>query len=174
MKKLEKYPYRLLHPKLVTIVTSIDENNTPNACTTAWSMPVSINPPLVAIALNKRHKTSANIEKTGEFIINIPDFSQLGLVEKCGDISGWKINKFKEFQIQSTNAEKVRPPRIAGCPGYIECKLYAKYEGGDHFIFVGEIVHAEVDENLFNEMWNKDTKLVFHFGGDIYGKIERA
>jgi flavin reductase (DIM6/NTAB) family NADH-FMN oxidoreductase RutF len=173
MKKIEKYPYRLLHPKLVSIVTTLDENNIPNACTIAWSMPVSVNPPLIAIALNKKHKTTSNIEKTGEFIINIPDFSKMEIIEKCGEVSGWKTNKFLEFHIESCKAEKVKVPRICNCPGYIECKLYAKYEGGDHYIFVGEIIHAEAGEKLFDGIWGENAGIVFHFGDDVYGKIKR-
>jgi len=169
MKILEKYPYRVLHPKLVSIVTTVDENGVPNACTIAWSMPVSVKPPLLAIALNKKNKTTKNIKITKEFVINIPDRSKLTLVESCGEISGWEVNKFEKFQIPKAPSSKVKAPRIANCLGYVECKLYAQYDGGDHYIFVGEILHAEADERFFDQMWH-DAELVLHFGGDTYGK----
>ncbi len=170
MKEIKRYPYRILHPAMVVLVTTVDKEGIPNACTVAWSMPVSINPPLVAIALQKRHKTTINIEETREFVLNIPSKELLELSKSCGSISGWDVNKFEKYNIKHHPSKVVKPPKIDGSLAFIECKNYAKYEGGDHYIFVGEIVFAEADEKLFNEMWDEKAELVYHFGSNVYGK----
>uniref|UniRef100_A0A7C2P592 Flavin reductase family protein n=1 Tax=candidate division WOR-3 bacterium TaxID=2052148 RepID=A0A7C2P592_UNCW3 len=173
MKEIKKYPYRVIHPAMVVVVTTIDNKGIPNACTVAWSMPVSINPPLIAIALQKRHKTTRNIEETGEFVLNIPGKNLLELAEKCGSESGWRVNKFEKYNIKPIPSKFTKPPKIANALGYVECKLYAKYEGGDHYIFVGEILLAEADEKYFTDMWKDEAELLFHYGGSVYGKTIR-
>ena len=35
-------------------------------------------------------------------------------------------------------------PIIEGCLAYIDCRTYAKYEGGDHTIFLGEVQDTAV------------------------------
>uniref|UniRef100_A0A7V3ZZF0 Flavin reductase family protein n=1 Tax=candidate division WOR-3 bacterium TaxID=2052148 RepID=A0A7V3ZZF0_UNCW3 len=173
MTEIKKYPYRVIHPAMVVVVTTIDNKGIPNACTVAWSMPVSINPPLIAIALQKRHKTTRNIEETGEFVLNIPGKNLLELAEKCGSESGWRVNKFEKYNIKPIPSKFTKPPKIADALGYVECKLYAKYEGGDHYIFVGEILLAEADEKYFTDMWKDEAELLFHYGGSVYGKTIR-
>ena len=36
------------------------------------------------------------------------------------------------------------------CLGFLDCKVWARYEGGDHTLFLGEVQEAAVseDENL--------------------------
>jgi flavin reductase (DIM6/NTAB) family NADH-FMN oxidoreductase RutF len=170
MKEIKKYPYRVIHPAMVVLVTTIDQRGVPNVCTVAWSMPVSVNPPLVAIALQKRHKTTKNIEETGEFVLNIPGKNLLEVAEQCGSESGWQVNKFEKYKIKHLPSKIIKAPRIENALGYLECKLYAKYEGGDHYIFVGEILLAEADEKFFTDMWSEEAELLFHYGGDVYGK----
>jgi flavin reductase (DIM6/NTAB) family NADH-FMN oxidoreductase RutF len=37
-------------------------------------------------------------------------------------------------------------PILEGVLGYVECRLYATYDGGDHTIYLGEVMHAEAHE----------------------------
>ncbi|HOK23561.1 MAG TPA: flavin reductase family protein [Candidatus Hydrothermia bacterium] len=171
MQEVRKYPYRILHPSMVAIISTMDLSGTPNACTVAWSMPVSSNPPLVAIALQKKHKSTKNIEETKEFVINIPGKPMLEIAKICGSVSGWEVNKFQKYHLEEQPSKAIKTPRIAGSIGYMECTLFAKYDGGDHYIFVGEIKVAEADERYFKETWNENAELIFHYGGDKYGKV---
>jgi flavin reductase (DIM6/NTAB) family NADH-FMN oxidoreductase RutF len=36
---------------------------------------------------------------------------------------------------------------LEGCVGYIDCKVWARYEGGDHTLFLGEVQEAAVNDN---------------------------
>ena len=170
LKELKKNPHRVLHPKLVALISSRDEKDIPNACTVAWIMPVSIDPPLITVTLQKRHKTTDNILKSKEFVVNIPFENQIDLVRKCGSISGWEVDKFKEFKIEKEDAKRVRTPRIKGCAGYIECELYSYFEAGDHYLFNGKILISEVDSEYFDEIWH-NPPILFHIGKDVYGKV---
>jgi len=172
-KEVKKYSYRIIHPKLVALISSVDENNMPNICTVAWIMPVSIDPPLIAVALQTRHKTTHNILKTREFVVNIPHIDQKEIVEQCGSISGWKVDKIKKYNINLENSKKISTPRVSGSVAYLECQLHAYFEAGDHYIITGRIVHSEADSRYFKNMWEDEPPLLFHFGSDVYGRIKR-
>uniref|UniRef100_A0A7C4Y6J9 Flavin reductase family protein n=1 Tax=candidate division WOR-3 bacterium TaxID=2052148 RepID=A0A7C4Y6J9_UNCW3 len=172
LKEIKKYPYRVLHPKLVALISSMDEKDIPNVCTVAWIMPVSIEPPLITVALQKKHKTTDNILKRKEFVVNIPVEKQVELVKNCGSCSGWKVDKFKDFKIEKEEAKKIKTPRIKGCAGYIECELYSYFEAGDHYLFNGKILISEADDNFFGDMWN-NPPILYHFGKDVYGKVSK-
>jgi flavin reductase (DIM6/NTAB) family NADH-FMN oxidoreductase RutF len=37
-------------------------------------------------------------------------------------------------------------PRIAGATAWLDCRLWAEYDAGDHTLFVGEIVETVLGE----------------------------
>jgi len=45
--------YKLLHPCLAVFVVSVSADGRSNVMTCAWNMPVSEDPPMVAIALSE-------------------------------------------------------------------------------------------------------------------------
>lgn len=67
-----EYFYRVLAPRPTIIVTTISPDGKVNAAPFSFTMPVSINPPLIAIASVPSHHTFQNIEQTNEMVINIP------------------------------------------------------------------------------------------------------
>jgi len=67
-----KSAYRLLHPMHTVLVSCVGKTGKPNIITLAWAMPTSIDPPLVAIGISPRRHSYALIEKTQEFVVNIP------------------------------------------------------------------------------------------------------
>jgi flavin reductase (DIM6/NTAB) family NADH-FMN oxidoreductase RutF len=48
-------------------------------------------------------------------------------------------------------------PIIEGAVGYLDCRLHAAHEAGDHQIFIGEVLEIGFDP--------EGTPLVFHGGG---------
>ncbi|MEM7816616.1 MAG: flavin reductase family protein, partial [Candidatus Aenigmatarchaeota archaeon] len=95
---------RLLNPGEVIMITSAyKEKVTITTC--AWQMPLSKEPPLVAVALAKKHFSSELILKSKEFAINIPDWSLLDKLIYCGSISGRTVDKFKETNFTKEKAK---------------------------------------------------------------------
>lgn len=64
---------RLLHPKLVVLVVSIGKDGRANVMPAAWVTPVSVNPPLVAVAISPKRYTYKLIKESGEFTLNPRD-----------------------------------------------------------------------------------------------------
>ena len=160
---------RLLSSGNVILVTCAYKDKA-NIITLAWKTPLSHKPPLVGVSIAKSHFSSELIEKSEEFIINVPDVSLLEKVVFCGKASGRDVDKFKQTELTPVKANRlIKTPLISECIGNLECRLRDIREFGDHNFFVGEVIYAQAEENLFNQTWNVDkTKLVYHLGGSFF------
>jgi len=164
-----KLAYRLLHPRHTVLVTCVNKTGKANIITLAWSMPTSIDPPMVVISIAPKRLSHRMIKKTGEFVINVPTMKIVRQTLFCGRISGIKCDKFKEAPLTAAPAKKVRPPIIKECVAHLECKLVQTIPTGDHTLFVGEVLAAYVNRGVFTETFNvKKVKPVFHMGGDSF------
>ncbi len=162
---------RLINCGMLILVTAACEDKaTITSC--AWHMPVSKEPPLVAVALAKKHFSSEAIQKSKEFIINIPQWNLLKQAMVCGAASGRDLpDKFKKSGLTKGLANSlVITPIINECIGHIECKLHEAREAGDHFIFSGQVVHASARAEYFmGGFWDtRKVKLLFHLGGKAF------
>jgi len=88
------------------------------------------------------------IKESGEFVVNIPSSSLAAIVDKCGVISGSKVDKFKEADLTPMPGKTVKVPIIAECPVNIECRVKQQMELGTHVLFLAEITGVQVSSHL--------------------------
>jgi flavin reductase (DIM6/NTAB) family NADH-FMN oxidoreductase RutF len=160
---------RLINSGQLILVTSAHQDKR-NIVTLAWHMPFSHQPPLVAIAVAKKHFSSDLIRQEKEFVVNVPDITLLEKIIYCGSHSGRDGDKFQATGLTTKSAERLKTvPHISECIGHIECRLQETLEKGDHYIFVGEPLYVCAREDLFSDIWEVDkVKLVFHLGGKFF------
>jgi flavin reductase (DIM6/NTAB) family NADH-FMN oxidoreductase RutF len=164
--------YRLLHPMHTVLVSCAGRNGKPNIITLAWAMPTSINPPLVAISVAPKRHSYRLIEETKEFVVNIPTMDILDETLFCGRTSGKNHDKFKETGLTKSRSRKVKPPIIKECVAHLECKLHSQFTTGDHTIFVGKIVVAYADKEVFTEKYDlKKARMIFHLGANDFATL---
>lgn len=163
---------RLINSGNLILVTTADEDKK-NIATVAWHMPISGEPPLIGVALAKEHYTSELIMVSEEFTINIPNWTLLQKVIFCGSVTGREKDKFSDTGFTPEPPVKlVESPRIKECIGSIECDLYETLELGDHYLFIGQPVYAEAEEELFTDnSWDSaKAELIYHLGGSHFSK----
>ncbi len=163
--------HRIVNHGPVVLVTSQVEGENPNIIAVAWVTPVSQSPPLVAISIAEEHYSHRLISLSGEFVVNVPCSTMAREVMTCGKVSGRDVDKFKEACLTPVPAEEVLPPLIKECIGHLECRVKQQVKAGDHTLFIGEVVKAWAEENLFNELWNVDIKggeALHHLGGNNF------
>ncbi len=173
LKQIKSDIYHFLHPKMVFFLTSISKKGKPNVMTCAWATPVSEEPPIVIVCVAKESYTSELIKQTKEFAINIPTKKLLKALWICGKISGRNTDKFDKAGLKINKAKKVKSPVIAGCAGYIECKLLKAVEAGECFAFFGKIVSAYADDKYIKDgLWSEAANIPLHLGGAriVYAK----
>lgn len=165
---------RLINPGNLVLVSSSCKDKD-NIVTCAWQAPCSHTPSCIMVALAKKHFSSQLIEKSEEFIINIPNVELLEKVIFCGLHSGRDCDKFHQAQLtREKPCVLVKTPKIKECMGNIECSLVDIKEIGDHFLFLGQPLYAEAEEDKFdfdNLVWKISTPLVFHLGGNFFAKL---
>jgi len=166
--------YRLLHPKLVVLVTCLNTmTGKPNIITLAWAMPISRHPPLLLISIAPKRYSHELIAGPKEFVVNIPTMDIIKETLFCGRRTGRKHDKFAETGLTPLPAKMIRPPIIKECIAHLECKLYQQMAMGDHTLFVGEVLTAYVNEGVFlNRKFDLEkVKLIYHMGGNDFATL---
>jgi flavin reductase (DIM6/NTAB) family NADH-FMN oxidoreductase RutF len=137
----------------------------------SWVMPVSHEPPLVALAVNPANFTYELIDGSEEFAVNIPTGDLVKQVKYCGSVSGREVDKFKATGLHPLQAAKVSAPLIEECVGHLECGVRDRVVAGDHVMFIGEILAAAVEVGAFEGVWlveKEEAKILHHLGGSTY------
>lgn len=140
---------RLMYPRPMVLITCIDRLGKPNIIPVAWTMPTSLDPPMVAISIALTRYSHKLITETHEFVVNIPTKELVKHIDYLGSVSGKDVDKFKESDLTPLPAKKVKPPLIGECVAHIECELASKLDTGDHMIFVGKVVAAQANKDTF-------------------------
>lgn len=165
---------RLLNPGPLVLITSKYQGKS-NIVTVAWTSPVSHEPPLVSISISTKRHSHILIGNSKEFTINLPSFDLLDKVILCGSLSGKNVDKFKEANLTEVSGKKISSPSIKECFAFIECKVIDSFLCGDHYLFIGEIVHSEIEKNFYNEHIDLEkVKFINHLGGPYFTHPEKV
>lgn len=124
-------------PTGVTVVTTLTEAGQPVGVTVSAFSSLSLEPPLVLFCLDKRNTNLDAFRTSGKFVINV-------LQENQRDYSIRFSSRLDEkWSGISYDSWESGVPVLHGCLANLECKTAAIHDGGDHFIFVGEVTRLE-------------------------------
>ena len=151
------------------LLSCTDKTGKTNIITLAWSMPASIDPPMLIVGIGPKRYSHELIEETEEFVVNVPTMEILRETLFCGRRTGREYNKFEETGLTPLPAKTVKPAIIKECVSHLECRLHQQITIGDHTLFVGEVLVAYADNEAFDERYNlQKVKLIYHMGGDDF------
>jgi flavin reductase (DIM6/NTAB) family NADH-FMN oxidoreductase RutF len=140
----------------VTVITTGGENMhgmTANAFTS-----VSLNPPLVACCVAGTAYMHEAISRQGEFAVSILGADQEHLARHFTDRN--RPRGPAQFdRVGARRGRWVDAPLLAGATAWLECRLAMSHDGGDHTIFLGEVLSTARSGNA--------SALLFH-GGDYH------
>ncbi|GAB6172871.1 hypothetical protein JCM15765_23490 [Paradesulfitobacterium aromaticivorans] len=143
----------LLQPSRPILCTTKNEDGSDHVAPFSWINPVSHKPPRVALALlnnPKKQHSLENIERTGEFVLNMPDLSIVDKLVGCSYRPMYGENKFDRSGFTRLPSVKVTPPGIKECRAHLECKLMNTMVTGDHTLLIADVVYARYDEEAFS------------------------
>lgn len=101
---------------------------------------LSLDPPLVLVAVDKRAQMHEHLLEARFFAINILSEDQEALSRR------FSMRGPKEWSDLKLSTAVTGAPIIDGCLAYVDCKLNEMLPGGDHHIFTGEIVAGDTRE----------------------------
>jgi len=117
----------------VSVVTTAHEGRLRGMTVSAFSS-VSLEPPLVMIALVHEAGTRELIAESGVFAVNILSDDQEFLSERFAARAPIVNEKFEGVPYEvAVTGSPILPQSIA----WYDCRVEAKYDGGDHVIIIG-------------------------------------
>ena|ERR1051326_4932939 len=119
----------------ITIVTTRREGGIHGMTASSFSS-LSLYPPLIMIAVDKRTRTHSRIEEQRAFGVMILRLGQEEISNRGAGFRGEEGN----YLIDVPHHEEVTgAPILDECSAWMDCSLYASHDGGDHTIYVGKI-----------------------------------
>ncbi len=106
-----------------TVLVSSAHDGRQNVTAAAWNMGLDFTPAKVCVVIDKSTLTRALVERSGEFVLSVPARKIAKQTLQVGGASGCKINKFDAFGIDTFAANRVAAHLVAGCVGWLECKV---------------------------------------------------
>ena len=143
-KNFGKKPW--VYPQPVLMISTYDENGTPNLMNAAWGGQYGANTVMLCLG---SHKTTDNIKLKGAFTVS---FATAGTVIPCDYVgivsANNEPNKLKKAGFTVVKSEFVDAPIINELPLTLECNLLKFNEDGN---VIGEIINVSADESILTD-----------------------
>ncbi len=149
----------------VSVVTTVVEG-VPHGTTVSAFSSLSMHPPMVMVALDRKSNTLNAIQESGRFGLNILGIREEGAARQFATKGD---DKFASVEWR----ESLGSARLSDAYGWIGCAVRSLTDGGDHIIVVGEVVEAELvdGEPLTYHRRKFGTHAPLH--SDTHGKVPR-
>jgi len=144
----------------VTVVTT-RYGGVPLGVTASSFTSLSLDPPLVLVSLAKRLFTHKAIAESGVFAVNVLGAHQVELGMR---FAGMRPEIKDRFAGLHTTTAVTGSPLLPDTLAWVDCTVWAMYDGGDHTIFVGEVQDlavSDLDRPLLyhNRLWRRTEAL---------------
>ncbi len=122
----------------ITVVTTRQDDGI-HGMTASSFCSLSLDPPLVLVSIDKRNRTHGQVAEQGLFGVNILAEGQERISDLCAGLHGEEGHCLAgvPWRTETTGA-----PLLEECAAWLDCRLWAGYDGGDHTIYVGLIEAA--------------------------------
>jgi flavin reductase (DIM6/NTAB) family NADH-FMN oxidoreductase RutF/CheY-like chemotaxis protein len=122
-------------------IVTVEDQGQLNGVTTPWVTQLSYDPPMVMVAISPLRKCHEMITNSGQFAVNVLASGQVDVASRFGLTTGREMDKFEGVVPERTPAGN---PLLSNVVAYIDCELVKTVAVGDHSLFVGEVIGAEV------------------------------
>lgn len=139
----------------IAVVTAVERDGSPRGLTANALTSVSLDPPLVLACVDRTSDTHDCIERAGAFGISFLGEDDEAVARRFAGEPAEEKFAGVAYRSGSTGA-----PILTAALGWVDCRLWARYEGGDHTIFVGEVVDGDAGQG---------GPLLYYRGG--YGRL---
>lgn len=151
----------IIVPRPIALVSTVDANGTANVAPFSFFCGVGSVPPTLLFCPTlhgdnpvQQKDTLANVEATGEFVVNVVSEAIAHAANITSSEVSPDVDEFALAGLTPIPGEVVRVPRVAESPAHMECKLlqviYTSREPGGGVIVLGEIVRFHVREDLLD------------------------
>lgn len=180
----EREKYRILTscivPRPIAWVTSMSDDGVINAAPFSYFTGISIEPPLVIFAVERRQgnkkDTLVNIEQTKQFVVNVVTADNVNEMNETSQDYAIDIDELNLANLTAIPSKVVEPPSIKESPIHLECELDQIIDVGTspHSLIIGEVKTITIVDKLYQDGRVDMTKLeaVGRMGGKFYVKSD--
>ncbi len=147
-------------PRPIAFVSTVSSEGIFNVAPFSFFNAVCSDPPVLCVAISRpssrgpsgKKDTLANIEATGEFVVNIVSEKFAAQMNQTAGDYPAGVDEFSLTGLTPVKSELVKPPRVGQSPINFECKLTQNILVSDRpngsNLILGEAVCIHVDEEL--------------------------
>jgi flavin reductase (DIM6/NTAB) family NADH-FMN oxidoreductase RutF len=140
--------YRLLSPRLLTLITTVNSKSGMDAMPADFISPITFNPPIVLVSFKPLTHTYQNVIHNKEFVINILGKEHLDQVLRCGTRYQEGLDKLQQVGLHSYSSRIIDSPRVKEAKAWIECRVLEEKKFGDHVAVFAEVITSEIRDDL--------------------------
>ena len=112
---------------------------------------ISIDPPVLMVSIARKAETCRAIVGSHAFAVSVLADDQQELAECFAQPT--TAAKLTRFCDAAWHEAETGSPILEGALAYFDCRLTERHDGGDHVIFLGEIVAAGYREDAQPLLW---------------------
>lgn len=157
-------------PRPIAVVSTRNKNGTNNLAPFSFFTAVSAKPmvlcfcPLIRSFDENKKDTLINIEREKEFVLHVATKELAEKINKASTELSYGEDEFKYAGLTPIDSTQVKAKRVKELPIHFECRLrdilnYGE-KRGQGSVVTGEVIHAHIDEKLFDngkiktDSWN--------------------
>ena len=138
----------------VTVVTTLRDDGGPCGLTASAVASLSLQPTMLLVCIEKGSDTHGCIQTSGCFAVNVlAEGKGETLARRFADSDSEGARKFTGVAYR---AERTGAPVLDDALAWLDCALATRIDGGDHTVFMGEVMAADAGEG---------TPLLYYRGG---------
>jgi flavin reductase (DIM6/NTAB) family NADH-FMN oxidoreductase RutF len=152
-------------PRAIAWVSTLSKDGIANLAPVSFFTEAGRSPPMVSLGFQTRSDgvtlkdTFVNIRDTGEFVTNLVTLSQAHEMQRTAFEFPPEVDEFEAVGLQKAQSVAVRPPRVAGAPISMECKVERIIPVGNiqEHVVLGEVLRFHVRDDLYLARGRIDT-----------------
>ena len=162
-------------PRPIAFVTTLGEDGQVNAAPFSFFNVFSETPALVVLGLqskpdNSPKDTTANIRRSGEFVVNLVDEAIAEPMNFCAVDFPPEVSELSEAGLTTARSSAIAVPRIAEAPVSLECRQEMMIAFGPHRdLLIGRVVHLHARAGIIDPATHRVDMTAYHPVGRLAG-----
>ncbi len=153
----------LVAPRPIAWVSTVSADGIANLAPYSFFNAVSDAPPMIVFAPNNPRMgggfkdTLANLEATGEFVVNLCNYDLREAMNQSSAHVGPEVDEFELAGLTKADCHHVKVPRVAEAPAALECKFLFRtrlpswHPKVENNVVFGEVKGIHIAENILKD-----------------------
>ncbi len=149
-------------PRPIALVSTFSRDGVTNLAPFSYFTAISADPPTICFApgwrveRGDRKDTLANIEATGEFVVNVVTEDMGAAMNETSRDYPPDVDEFQAAGLTPEPSRMIKPPRVKESPIHMECRLYdivrvGRDKAAGSSLVIGEVVLFHVADHLYRD-----------------------